>query len=386
MNQALSFMLPLVAVISFFASAFFQFQIAKKWQHRNPWFAFVPILNVVQLFQIAKVPFWHVFIPILGIISSIKVYSNICRLNGERAIFQIYLYVPILQVFALWKLANNNRIFIKDTDQRESVATLEEAIRNNIPKEDIHNRARQAGMNDKELKSLYKLARIGVKNNLSVVGHIKPTYGPEIILGLHILLPILIAVFAASMFSMLIGMIMGSSNTMSLQVPINVESNNSEMINEDQNKEYLGEDLLTTPSEIKTNNDQTIPTALAPLSSRIEGSDDGTYQNPEPIVTEVIELSSRIESAETEPNESSNQSTDYEPENNNQIIQTEPVNLSSRIESSEPVLQVEPEVTSRPKPRPRPRTTTNTTSTQPEPDTTENKSETEAAPISSRIE
>jgi hypothetical protein len=185
---------------------------------------------------------------------------------------------------------------------------------------------------------------------------------------------------------MLIGMIMGSSNTMSLQVPINVESNNSEMINEDQNKEYLGEDLLTTPSEIKTNNDQTIPTALAPLSSRIEGSDDGTYQNPEPIVTEVIELSSRIESAETEPNESSNQSTDYEPENNNQIIQTEPVNLSSRIESSEPVLQVEPEVTSRPKPRPRPRTTTNTTSTQPEPDTTENKSETEAAPISSRIE
>lgn len=170
---------------------YFQFKMARRWEHSYPWFAFVPVLNVVQVFQIAKIPAWHLLIPIMCFVSLARAYGAFCRMNGERSIFQVYVHTFGLHIFALAKLYKNHRIFIQDFDERESVATLEAAIKNQVPQDQIMQRAHEVNMSRSELKAVYRLARIGVKNNLRVVGSIRKTFMPEVFLLLIFFSPML---------------------------------------------------------------------------------------------------------------------------------------------------------------------------------------------------
>jgi hypothetical protein len=70
--------------------AYCQYSLSKKLNIENSWFAFVPILNVINIFQIAQVSLWWIvglFIPIVNviivIILAIKVNHGISVRTGH---------------------------------------------------------------------------------------------------------------------------------------------------------------------------------------------------------------------------------------------------------------------------------------------------------------
>lgn len=78
LNQMDSFIIyaMLLQVVLFFVGAYFQYAVAKKLNHEYAWFAWIPILNLVQLLQLAGMSAWWIltfvlaFVPAVGFLVS----------------------------------------------------------------------------------------------------------------------------------------------------------------------------------------------------------------------------------------------------------------------------------------------------------------------------
>jgi hypothetical protein len=87
-------------------------KIAQKLNHENPWFAWIPILNVVQLFQMGEQNPWLValiLIPglgalVVGVISIIAI-MNICEKRGYEKLLALLMLIPIGNFILLGMLA-----------------------------------------------------------------------------------------------------------------------------------------------------------------------------------------------------------------------------------------------------------------------------------------
>lgn len=86
-------------------------KIAKKTNTPNAWFAWIPILNIVLMFQISQKPMWWIiflFIPILniiGIIFMIIVWMAIAERVGKPSWWGILMIVPIANLIVPGVLA-----------------------------------------------------------------------------------------------------------------------------------------------------------------------------------------------------------------------------------------------------------------------------------------
>ncbi|MCC6132853.1 MAG: FHA domain-containing protein [Acidobacteria bacterium] len=82
--------------------------LAVKTGTRNPWMAWIPILNAVLLCRIARRPAWWVvllFIPLVNIVVVLMIWMAIARLRGKPVWLGILTIVPVAGFFAMLALA-----------------------------------------------------------------------------------------------------------------------------------------------------------------------------------------------------------------------------------------------------------------------------------------
>lgn len=75
--------------------------IATRTDTANPWMAFVPILNIVLMLDIAGMDWWYIFpmaIPCVGFAILIWVWWEICEARGKPGALSLLLLVPIADV------------------------------------------------------------------------------------------------------------------------------------------------------------------------------------------------------------------------------------------------------------------------------------------------
>ncbi len=76
-------------------------KIAKKSNTSNAWLAWIPILNVILMLQIAKKPLWWFFlflVPIVNIIFSVLVWIEIAKAVGKPEWWGILIIIPFVGI------------------------------------------------------------------------------------------------------------------------------------------------------------------------------------------------------------------------------------------------------------------------------------------------
>ena len=102
-------LLALVLVILVYAFiAFCLMRIAGKLGANDPWRAWVPVLNLLLLVEIAGKPWWWmllILIPCLGFIFAAIVWMGVCEARGKPSWLGLLMLVPIGGIFLLPYLA-----------------------------------------------------------------------------------------------------------------------------------------------------------------------------------------------------------------------------------------------------------------------------------------
>ena len=83
-------------------------KIAEKTNTENGWWAWIPILNIVLLCQIARKPVWWfllLFIPLVNIVIYILLFVGMCEARGKPGWWAILLILPGINLIALGILA-----------------------------------------------------------------------------------------------------------------------------------------------------------------------------------------------------------------------------------------------------------------------------------------
>lgn len=76
--------------------------IADKTKTPNGWMAWIPILNVLLMVQIAKLPFWMVilaFIPYINLIALILIWGGILDAMNLSKWTLVLFFVPLVGIF-----------------------------------------------------------------------------------------------------------------------------------------------------------------------------------------------------------------------------------------------------------------------------------------------
>lgn len=95
-----------LAIYAYFAFALMT--IANKLEVENSWWAWIPILNIILMLQIADKPIWWLIlfiIPIVNIIIAIIIWMRIAELRGFPNWWGILLIVPIVNLIVPGYLA-----------------------------------------------------------------------------------------------------------------------------------------------------------------------------------------------------------------------------------------------------------------------------------------
>jgi len=91
------FLVVFAAIYVYFALAFST--IAKKTNTPNAWWAWVPILNIILMLNIAKKPVWWVvlfLVPIVSIVIGIIVFMGVAEARGKPNWWGILIIVPFV--------------------------------------------------------------------------------------------------------------------------------------------------------------------------------------------------------------------------------------------------------------------------------------------------
>jgi hypothetical protein len=88
--------------------AYTQYRIATKCGHENAWFAFVPIINVVQLVQMAGKSLWWLLlllVPLVNIVCAAILYMNIADRCGHSKVIGFLTIFPLINFITLCVMA-----------------------------------------------------------------------------------------------------------------------------------------------------------------------------------------------------------------------------------------------------------------------------------------
>lgn len=86
-------------------------KIANKTNTENAWFAWIPILNMILMLQVAKKPIWWIilcFIPLVNVIIMIIIWMEISKALGKPEWLGILMIVPIANLIIPGYLAFSN--------------------------------------------------------------------------------------------------------------------------------------------------------------------------------------------------------------------------------------------------------------------------------------
>jgi hypothetical protein len=98
-------------IVIYFFTAYCYYRIAVKLKTGTPWFAFIPILNMILMLQMTKKPLWWIvlmFIPIVNLVIGIMVvYYLMIELN-KPGWWTILMLLPVVNFVILAVLAFEN--------------------------------------------------------------------------------------------------------------------------------------------------------------------------------------------------------------------------------------------------------------------------------------
>jgi hypothetical protein len=82
--------------------------IATKTNTENPWFAWIPILNLILMLNIAKKPIWWILlflIPIVNVVIYVLLWMGVAEARGKPNWWGILTIVPLVQLIVPGYLA-----------------------------------------------------------------------------------------------------------------------------------------------------------------------------------------------------------------------------------------------------------------------------------------
>lgn len=94
----LIFLLVFAVIYAFFAICLMK--IAQKTNTDNAWWAWIPILQIILMLNVAHKPVWWIillFVPLVNIVISILVFIGVAEARGKGAIWGIIAaFIPIV--------------------------------------------------------------------------------------------------------------------------------------------------------------------------------------------------------------------------------------------------------------------------------------------------
>ena len=95
-----------IAVATYFAWGLALYLIAKKTDTQNAWFAWIPILNILLMLDIAGLDWWWILlflVPCVNVLVSLYVWWQICEERNKPGILCLLMLIPLVNVlFALY--------------------------------------------------------------------------------------------------------------------------------------------------------------------------------------------------------------------------------------------------------------------------------------------
>ncbi len=82
--------------------------IAKKTNTENDWFAWIPILNLILMLNVARKPLWWIvlfFIPLVNIVIVIVVWMGVAEARGKPSWWGVLMIVPVVNLIVPGYLA-----------------------------------------------------------------------------------------------------------------------------------------------------------------------------------------------------------------------------------------------------------------------------------------
>jgi len=107
MGVMLLFMFLIFAAFYVYFSLALQ-TIAKKTNTENAWLAWIPIINIILMLNIAKKPLWWIIlclIPFVNIVIGIIIWMAIAEARGKPSWWGILFIVPVVQIIVPGYLA-----------------------------------------------------------------------------------------------------------------------------------------------------------------------------------------------------------------------------------------------------------------------------------------
>ncbi len=107
-GEQLFAMIWMIVLVAYCYFTFAQFKVAQKLNHDNPWFAFIPILNTVQLVQMANKPLhWLIFlfIPIVNIVCFAILWIETAKAVGQPSWVGFCMLLPFINFVSAGMMA-----------------------------------------------------------------------------------------------------------------------------------------------------------------------------------------------------------------------------------------------------------------------------------------
>ena len=84
------------------------YTIAQKTNTENAWFAWIPILNIILILNIAKKPLWWIIlllIPVVNIIVAVLVWMGVAEARKKPSWWGVLTILPLVNLIAIGYLA-----------------------------------------------------------------------------------------------------------------------------------------------------------------------------------------------------------------------------------------------------------------------------------------
>jgi ABC-type Na+ efflux pump permease subunit len=94
----------LLYVAAYFYFFFAQYKIAQKLNTPNAWFAFVPILNIVQLVQMAQKPMWWfllLLVPVINIVCWAILWIEVAKRVNKSPAIGFLTIIPLINFITI---------------------------------------------------------------------------------------------------------------------------------------------------------------------------------------------------------------------------------------------------------------------------------------------
>ena len=86
-----------ISILIYLYISFCIFMLARKTQEDNAWWAFVPVLNIILLLQIADKPVWWIFlffIPVVNIFMAVLIWMGVAEVRGKPFWLGFLVLIP----------------------------------------------------------------------------------------------------------------------------------------------------------------------------------------------------------------------------------------------------------------------------------------------------